>query len=70
MDAATYDWMVTMGASATGAIVMFLLGLFLGFVCWGNSRKLAADRDRELEARERLLAGVSAGRTENDFEDA
>lgn len=58
LDASTYDWLITIASSAISGLAMFMAGLFLGWVCWANSRRLAMEAERELEARGRLLADV------------
>lgn len=58
MDAATYDLVVRLVGSAAAGLVLFLLGLFVGWIAWRDSKHRADDIKREDNTRADNLSEV------------
>ncbi len=58
MDAATYDLVVRLVGSAAAGLILFLIGLFIGWIAWRDSKRRADDIKREDHTRESNLTEV------------
>ncbi len=58
MDAATYDLVVRIAASAIAGLLLFLVGRFVGWIMWRDSKRQAQDILREDSTRQQNLSEV------------
>jgi len=58
MDAATYDLVVRLVGSAIAGLILFLVGLFIGWIAWKDTKYRAADIKREDNTRADNLSEV------------